>query len=81
MKQKLLLFLVSMLCMVTTALAQTKVTGTVLSQEDGEPVIGATVMIQGDKKGTVTGIAICDLKLKKGKAKVTMQPNGGFVAY
>ena len=39
-----------MLCMVTTALAQTKVTGTVLSQEDGEPVIGATVMVQGDKR-------------------------------
>ncbi len=56
MKQKLILFLVSMLCMVTTALAQTKITGTVLSQEDGEPVIGATVMVQGDKKGTVTDI-------------------------
>ncbi|UKK54983.1 glycoside hydrolase family 97 protein [Prevotella sp. E2-28] len=36
---------------------------------------------QVDKKGTVTGIAISNLKLKKGKAKVTMQPNGGFVAY
>jgi hypothetical protein len=36
---------------------------------------------QTDKKGTVTGIAISDLKLKKGKAKITMQPNGGFVAY
>ena len=36
---------------------------------------------QADKKGTVTGIAISNLKLKKGKAKVTMQPNGGFVAY
>ncbi len=36
---------------------------------------------QTDKKGTVTGIAISNLKLKKGKAKVTMQPNGGFVAY
>ena len=56
MKQKLILFLASMLCMATTALAQTKITGTVLSQEDGEPVIGATVMVQGDKKGTVTDI-------------------------
>ena len=56
MKQKLILFFVSMLCMATTALAQTKITGTVLSQEDGEPVIGATVMVQGDKKGTVTDI-------------------------
>jgi hypothetical protein len=36
---------------------------------------------QTDKKGAVTGIAISDLKLKKGKTKVTMQPNGGFVAY
>jgi hypothetical protein len=36
---------------------------------------------QVDKKGTVTGIAISPLKLKKGKAKITMQPNGGFVAY
>ena len=36
---------------------------------------------QVDKKGAVTGIAISPLKLKKGKAKVTMQPNGGFVAY
>ena len=34
-----------------------------------------------DKKGIVTGIAISDLKLKKGKAKITMQPNGGFVAF
>ena len=54
MKQKLILFLVCMLCVVTTALAQTKANGTVLSQEDGEPVIGATVMVEGDKKGTVT---------------------------
>ncbi len=36
---------------------------------------------QVDKKGTGTGIAISTLKLKKGKAKITMQPNGGFVAY
>ena len=36
---------------------------------------------QVDKKGAVTGIAISPLKLKKGKAKITMQPNGGFVAY
>ena len=36
---------------------------------------------QVDKKGAVTGIAISPLKQKKGKAKITMQPNGGFVAY
>ena len=36
---------------------------------------------QVDKKGTVTGISVSDVKLKKGKIKVTIQPNGGFVAY
>ena len=36
-------------------MAQTKVTGTVVSQEDGEPVIGASVVVAGaSKTGTVT---------------------------
>lgn len=37
-------------------LAQNKISGTVVSAEDGEPVIGASVMIQGTKVGTVTDI-------------------------
>ena len=36
---------------------------------------------QVDKKGSVTGIAISDMKIKKGKAKITIQPNGGIVMY
>ncbi len=36
------------------AFAQTTVTGTVVSQDDGEPVIGASVKIAGTKTGTVT---------------------------
>ena len=36
------------------ALAQTAVTGTVLSQEDGQPVVGATVRVEGSNAGTVT---------------------------
>ena len=36
------------------ALAQTKVTGTVISAEDNQPIIGATVLVQGQKNGTVT---------------------------
>ena len=36
---------------------------------------------KADKKGNITGITVSDLKLKKGKAKITIQPNGGFVAY
>lgn len=35
-------------------MAQTKVTGTVVSQDDGEPVIGASIRVQGTNTGTVT---------------------------
>lgn len=38
------------------ALAQTTVTGKVISQEDGEPVIGASVRIVGTKTGTATDV-------------------------
>lgn len=38
------------------ALAQTAVTGTVVSQEDGEPVVGAAIRVEGTKTGTVTDI-------------------------
>ena len=38
------------------AFAQTTVTGTVVSQEDGEPVIGASVKVDGTKTGTVTDV-------------------------
>lgn len=55
MKQRLILFLVSIVCCVSTALAQ-KISGTVISSEDKEPVIGASVMVQGSKKGVVTDI-------------------------
>ena len=36
---------------------------------------------QVDKKGRITGTAVTPLKLKKGKLTITMQPNGGFLAY
>jgi hypothetical protein len=36
---------------------------------------------QTDKKGNVTGVSLTPLKPKKGKVKITMQPNGGFVAF
>ena len=35
-------------------MAQTKVSGTVISAEDGEPVIGASVIVQGTKQGVAT---------------------------
>lgn len=41
---------------VGTAMAQVKVTGSVTSQDDGQPVIGASVIVQGSKTGTVTDV-------------------------
>ena len=35
-------------------LAQTHVEGTVIANDDGEPVIGATIMVEGTKDGTTT---------------------------
>ena len=48
------MILASLFLYVGLALAQTKVTGTVISQEDGEPIIGASVVVQGSKTGVVT---------------------------
>lgn len=38
------------------ALAQTSVSGTVISQDDGQPIIGATVKVVGVSGGTVTDV-------------------------
>ena len=54
MKQRLTMLVASLFLMVGVALAQTKVNGTVTSQEDGEPVIGASVLVVGTQVGTVT---------------------------
>ncbi|MDE6011600.1 MAG: SusC/RagA family TonB-linked outer membrane protein [Prevotella sp.] len=56
MKRKLAMMLMCLLVSVTTALAQTKVTGTVLEDGTDEPIIGASVMIAGSKKGVTTDI-------------------------
>ena len=49
-----------MLCLalsISWASAQTKVTGLVISAEDGEPIIGATILVKGTKTATVTDVA------------------------
>ncbi|MDY3847855.1 MAG: TonB-dependent receptor [Prevotella sp.] len=50
-----LLFACLFLC-VGMAMAQTKVSGTVLSYEDNEPVVGAAVRVVGTNIGTVTDL-------------------------
>ena len=55
MKRRMLLLLTCCIIGIGMVMAQTsKVTGSVLSEEDGEAVIGATVMVKGTNIGTVT---------------------------
>lgn len=56
MKRKLTLILAGMLLCVGAALAQTRITGVVVEDGTDEPIIGASVMITGTKKGVITDI-------------------------
>ena len=57
MDKKFTLFLTGLVMSAGTAFAQTEVSGTVISQDDGEPVIGASIIVQGaNGVGTVTDI-------------------------
>ena len=56
MEKRLTMFLACLFLSVGMAMAQTKVTGTVLSQEDGEPIVGATVQVVGTKTGGLTDV-------------------------
>ena len=54
MEKRLTMFLACLFLSMGMAIAQTKVTGTVISAEDDQPIIGATVVVQGQRSGTVT---------------------------
>lgn len=56
MERRLTLILACLFLSVGMALAQTTVSGTVISQEDGQPVIGASVMVKGTKTGAATDL-------------------------
>ena len=56
MKQRLTMFMISLFLFAGSALAQTKVAGTVLSQEDGQPIIGAAVKVVGTATGMLTDV-------------------------
>ena len=55
MRKKITLILFGLFLSMGLAFAQNKITGTVL-EDNGEPCIGATVMIQGTKQGTKTDL-------------------------
>ena len=56
MKKRIVLFMTCLFAMIGLATAQTRVQGTVTSAEDGEPIVGATVLVKGTTVGTVTDI-------------------------
>lgn len=57
MKKRMILFMTCLMIGIGLANAQvSKVTGTVISDEDGLPVVGASVLVKGTSVGTVTNI-------------------------
>lgn len=57
MKRKLMLLLACLFVGIGLVTAQNqKVTGVVISEEDGQPVIGASVLVKGTQVGAITGV-------------------------
>ena len=54
MKRRLLSTMACLFLFLGVAMAQTKVSGTVISADDGERVIGASVVVKGTKQGVAT---------------------------
>ena len=54
MEKRLMMFLVALFISIGIATAQTQVSGTVISSEDNEPIIGASIIVEGSKTGAVT---------------------------
>ncbi len=72
MKKRLTMLMATMLLCIV-AVAQTKVSGTVLSQEDGQPIIGAAVRVEGAKTGMLTDVnGRFSVTLPQGKTQITV---------
>ena len=57
MKRKLMLLLACLFVGIGLVTAQTqKITGVVISEEDGQPVVGASVLVKGTTQGTITDV-------------------------
>ena len=51
-----MMFLAALFLCVGTVLAQTEISGTVISSEDKQPIIGASILVAGTQNGTVTDV-------------------------
>ena len=70
MKRKLMLLLACLFVGIGLVTAQTQtITGVVISEEDGQPVIGASVLVKGTQIGAITNV----------DGDFTFAPSTGFV--
>ena len=73
MEKRLTMLMCSLFLLLGGALAQTKISGTVLSQEDGQPIIGAAVKVDGTGTGMLTNVnGQFSLTLPEGKTMITV---------
>mgnify|MGYP000567718285 FL=1 len=56
MEKRLTMILAGLFLCLGMAFAQTQVSGTVTSSEDGQPVVGVSVRVVGTSTGTVTDV-------------------------
>lgn len=56
MRKRLCTLLAALFCFMAAAMAQGQISGTVVSQDDGEPIIGASVSVEGQKATVVTNV-------------------------
>ena len=56
MRRRLIFTLACLFLSLGIAIAQTTLSGTVISSEDGEPIIGASVLVKGTRQGVATDI-------------------------
>ena len=57
MKRKLMLLLACLFVGISLVTAQNQnITGVVISEEDGRPVVGASVLVKGTTQGTITDV-------------------------
>ena len=73
MVKKLTMILAGLFLSVGMAMAQAQISGTVVSEEDGEPIIGASVLVEGTTVGAATDIdGKFTLTLPHGKNQLTI---------
>lgn len=68
MKRRLFLMMSFLMLMIGTAFAQTDVSGVIISKEDGQPIVGATIQVVGSGMGAISDInGKFQLKMPKDK--------------